>query len=91
MSVIKTSDDLSDFERFFYDQVRFRNDFFEKPKPKIEAEIRISKWFLDNFVEFVTKLLLAKAAIYITLVLENITEGKKENLLYENASMQLLK
>ena len=26
---------LSDFERFFYDQVRFRNDFFKEPNFQI--------------------------------------------------------
>ena len=35
MSFMNTSDDLSDFERFFYDQVRFRNDFFEEPNSEI--------------------------------------------------------
>ena len=28
---MNTSNDLSDFERFFYDQIGFRNDFFEEP------------------------------------------------------------
>ena len=35
MSFINTSNDLGDFERFLYDQVSFRNDFFEKHNPKI--------------------------------------------------------
>ena len=35
MSFIDTSSDLSDFERFFYDQVRYRTDFFEEPNSKI--------------------------------------------------------
>ena len=38
MSQMKTLNDLSDFERFFYDQVGFKNDFFEKPNPKIRNE-----------------------------------------------------
>ena len=32
---MNTLSDLSDFERFFYDQVGFKNDFFENPNPKI--------------------------------------------------------
>ena len=35
MSLKNTSIDYADFERFFYDQVSFRNDFFEEPNPKI--------------------------------------------------------
>ena len=35
MSFIKTSNDLPDFKRFFYDQVRFRTDFFEEPNPEM--------------------------------------------------------
>ena len=38
MSLMNTLSDLSDFERFFYDQVGFRNDFFGKPNPKIQNE-----------------------------------------------------
>ena len=38
MSFMNTLSDLSDFERFFYDQVGFRNDFFEEPNPKIQNE-----------------------------------------------------
>ena len=75
MSLIKSSNDLTDFERFFYDQVALKNDFFEKPNSKIERKIRISELIFKYFTEFREAwLLLAKAAIYITLVLENITE-----------------
>ena len=35
MSLMNTLNDLSDFERFLYDQVGLNNDFFEKPNPKI--------------------------------------------------------
>ena len=35
MSFMNTSNDLSDFERFFYDEVSFRNDFFELPNSQI--------------------------------------------------------
>ena len=35
MSLMNTLNDLSDFERFFYDQVGFRNNFLEEPNPKI--------------------------------------------------------
>ena len=35
MSFINTSNDFPDFKRFFYDQVRSRNDFFEEPNPKV--------------------------------------------------------
>ena len=72
---MNTSNDLSDFERFFYDQLAFRTDIFEKPNSKIERKIRISELIFKYFTEFREAwLLLAKAAIYITLVLENITE-----------------
>ena len=75
MSLMKSSSDFPDFERFFYDQVVFRTDFFEKPNPKIERKIRISELIFKYFTEFREAwLLLAKAAIYITLVLENITK-----------------
>ena len=35
MSFINTSNDYPDFDRFFYDQVRLRNDFFEELNPKM--------------------------------------------------------
>ena len=35
MSFIDKSIDFGDFERFFYDQVRHRTDFFEEPNSKI--------------------------------------------------------
>ena len=38
MSFMNTLNDLSDFERFFFNQVGFRNDFFEEPNPKIQTE-----------------------------------------------------
>ena len=47
MSFINTSSDLSDFERFFYDQVRFRNDFFEEPNPEMN-QMRLFEWFSNS-------------------------------------------
>ena len=35
MSFINKYNDLADFERFFYDQISFRTDFFEEPDPKM--------------------------------------------------------
>ena len=35
MSFVNNLNDFADFEQFFYDQVSFRNDFFEKHNPKI--------------------------------------------------------
>ena len=35
MSFMNALSDFTDFERFFYDQLRFRPDFFEEPIPKI--------------------------------------------------------
>ena len=49
---MKASSDFPDFERFFYDQVVFRTDFFEKPNPKIERKIRISELIFKYFTEF---------------------------------------
>ena len=31
MSFINTLSDFDDFQRFFYDQVTFKTDFFEEP------------------------------------------------------------
>ena len=36
---MNTSNEFTDFERFFYDQVSFRNDFFEEPNPKIVVQL----------------------------------------------------
>ena len=52
MSLMNSSSDSIDFERFFYDQVTFRTDFFEKPNPKIERKIRISELIFKYFTEF---------------------------------------
>ena len=35
MSFMNALSDFTDFERFFYDQLRFRPDFFEEPIAKI--------------------------------------------------------
>ena len=42
MSFTSTLKDLSDFERFFYDQVSFKSDFFEKPKPKMYPLMKLA-------------------------------------------------
>ena len=55
MSLMKSSSDLTDFERFFYDQVTFRTDFLEKPNSKIERKLRISKGFSDILLNFVRR------------------------------------
>ena len=52
MSLMNSSSDSIDFERFFYDQVALKNDFFEKPYPKIERKIRISELIFKYFTEF---------------------------------------
>ena len=43
MSFKNTSIDSANFERFFYDQFSFRNDFFEEPNPKIMFAVNHSK------------------------------------------------
>ena len=52
MSLMNSSRDSIDFERFFYDKVAFRTDFFEKPNSKIERKIRISELIFKYFTEF---------------------------------------
>ena len=42
MSFMSTLNDLSDFERFFYDQVSFKSDFFEEPKPKMYPLMKLA-------------------------------------------------
>ena len=34
MSFMNTTSDLADFERFFYDEISFRNNLFKKPNLK---------------------------------------------------------
>ena len=40
MSFKNTSSDFDDFARFLYDQVTFRTDFFDEPKPEIDILLR---------------------------------------------------
>ena len=47
MSFINTLSILNDFKRFFYDQVRFRNDFFEEPNPKMN-QMRLFEGFSNS-------------------------------------------
>ena len=51
MSFIDKSIDFADFERFFYDQVRHRNDFFEEPNHKI-VRWRLLKHFFPIMIHF---------------------------------------
>ena len=46
MSFIDASSDFADFERFFYDQVRYRNDFFEETNSKIVHNSLLSQVFV---------------------------------------------
>ena len=47
MSLLYSLNDFADFQRFFYDQVPFKTDFFE------ETNLIMVKWdFLSDFLKF---------------------------------------
>ena len=52
MSFLNTSSDYSDFERFFYDQVSFRTDFFEQPNLKIVRIRFFNGYFNQKYFKY---------------------------------------
>ena len=52
MSFISTPFDFDDFERFFYDQVSFKTDFFEEPNLKIVRIRFFNGYFNQKYVKY---------------------------------------